>query len=409
MNLHKPTTRALKQINLSNVLKRIYFEAPISRQELSRRTKLSPATVTNLVVELIERGIVVESGYEESEGGRPRALLAIDPSYGYFIGVDAGETLIQIELFDLALHNLRLVHQPLSLEENQPSQVVDHIVHGVETLMNGAGVGPEKVIGVGIGFPGLVDPASGISIFAPNWGWHDVPVGTLIEERLGLPLLLDNGAKAMALAESMFGAGKGTDSLAVLLVGTGIGAGVIHQGSIYRGVTNSAGEWGHMTIELDGLPCRCGSRGCLEAYAGAPGILHRYFNRVPDSPLRQQENQMQALQALLNLSRQGDAAAREVISETARYLGVGVANLINLFNPQIVALGGWAGLMMGPEIFPELLATVERYALDQALQRTRLYLCKLGQEAVTLGAAVLALEAFLESAGSKRFIRTALS
>lgn len=399
MNLAKPTTRALKRINRSNALKKIYFEGPITRLELSKLTDLSPATVTNVVGELLSEAIVVESGSEESDGGRPRALIAINPAYGYFIGVDAGETRIEIELFDLTLHNLQTISIPLSLEENEPQQVVDHIVDGVQDLLAGSGVPRDRVMGVGIGVPGLVEPTAGVSIFAPNWGWHDVPLQALLKERLDLSLHLDNGAKAMALAEMWFGAGRGIEDLAVLLIGTGVGAGIIASGTLYRGSANSAGEWGHTVIELNGRECRCGSRGCIEAYVGATGIIRRLRDRNPQSEILHNGDQMATLAAMVTAARQGDDAAIQVLRETAHYLGAGVANLINLFNPQMIVLGGWAGLQIGDYILPELHEFVERYALKQPLSRTKVGLCQLDQEAITMGAAALALEPFLESAG----------
>lgn len=405
MTQHNSTTRDLRRLNRSKALKSIYFNGPLSRVQVGRATELSPATVTNVVAELLADNILLESGLIESDGGRPSTLLKINPEYGYFIGIDVGETLIQIGLFDLTLKKLNATHYPLSLTENQQDQVVEHIVSGVEDLLSLTGIEPNRIIGVGIGFPGLVDPEAGVSVFAPNWGWHDVPIRSLLDERLGLPMLLDNGAKTMALAESMLGVGKGAGSLAVVLVGTGIGAGIVSNGSIYRGASNYAGELGHTTIELDGYPCRCGSRGCLEAYAGVPAILRRYLELVPDSSIADERDQMKAIESLLVAARHGEIAACKVVSDTARYLGVGIANLINLYNPQQVALGGWAGLMLWPAIENELLETVERYALVQPLQRTNIGLCQLGHEAVTLGAATLALEAFLESAGSKQRLK----
>ena len=214
-----------------------------------------------------------------------------------------------------------------------------------------------------------------------------------------MPIYLDNGAKAMAQAESMFGAGQGIEHLAVLLVGMGIGAGIIAHGSLYRGATNSAGEWGHTLIELDGRLCRCGSHGCLEAYAGAPGIIERLREVAPQSSLLQSDDQESTLAAIVDAARHEDSAAAQVLKDTAHYLGAGIANLINLFNPQLIVLGGWAGLQIGEYILPELRRFVERYALKQPFHATRIDLCQLGQDAVAMGAASLVLEQFLMTTG----------
>jgi len=165
------------------------------------------------------------------------------------------------------------------------------------------------------------------------------------------------------------------EQVAVLLVATGIGAGIIADGSLYRGAGNSAGEWGHMTLELDGRLCRCGSRGCLEAYAGAPGIIASLREMVPRSPLLHENDQESTLAAIVDAARNGDFTATQVLKDTAHYLGVGIANLINLFNPQLILLGGWAGLQIGESILPELRQCVDRYALKQPLSLTRIDLC----------------------------------
>lgn len=398
---NKPTTRQLRRINRSTLLRQIYFGGPISRLELSQLTELSPATATNLTGELLAEGVIVESGVEESEGGRPRTLLKINPEFGYFIGIDVGETRIQSELFDLTMHRLCTVIHPLNREENEPRQVVEPIVAGVQDLLAQTKLQPNDVLGVGIGMPGVVDPASGVSVYAPNWDWHDVPFLTILKARLNMPIYLDNGAKAMALAESLFGAGRDKDSLAVLLVGTGIGAGIITEGSLYRGATNSAGEWGHVTVELGGRLCRCGSQGCLEAYAGAPGIIQRMAELAPGNRLLQNSDQMTTIIAIAEAARSGDQKAMQVLKDTAVYLGAGVANLINLVNPQLILLGGWVWMQIGDVIDGEFRQAIEHYALKQPFSKTQIGQCQLGQDAVPMGAATLPLNFFLEAAGSK--------
>jgi len=391
----KPTVMDIRRVNRSTILWRIYLDRSVSRQELSQLTGLSSATVTNVVTELLQERIVVEAGVEESQGGRPRSILTIDPTYGYFLGVEIGETLTRIELFDLTLRKLGAAAFPLALDESEPGQVVEHIHAGVKALLAEAGVTIEKVIGVGVGVGGVVELTDPVSVYLPSWGWRNVLLGALLQERLGMPIYLDNAVKAMAQAESLFGAGQGIEHLAVVLVGTGIGAGIIAQGSVYRGATNSAGEWGHTCLELDGRLCRCGSHGCLEAYAGAPGIIERLREAEPQSRLLQGNDQQCTLTAIVDAAQQGEPSATRLLKDTAHYLGAGIANLINLFNPQLILLGGWAGLQIGEYILPELRQFVERYALRQPFSVARIDLCQLGQDAVPMGAATLGLEQFL--------------
>jgi predicted NBD/HSP70 family sugar kinase len=276
---------------------------------------------------------------------------------------------------------------------------VQYIHQRVETLLSEAGVTLEQVIGLGVSVGGVVEQAEQVSAYIAGWGWKNVPFVRLLEEHLHMPIFLDNAAKAMAQAESLFGAAQGVEHVAVLLVATGIGAGIIADGSLFRGAINSAGEWGHMCIELDGRLCRCGSHGCLEAYAGAPGIVARLRELAPQSSLLHHNDQERTLAAIVDAARGGDPVATRVLKDTSHYLGAGIANLVNLFNPQLILLGGWAGLQIGEYVLPELRQCVERYALKQPLSLTKIDLCQLGQDAVAMGAATLSLEQFLTTTG----------
>jgi predicted NBD/HSP70 family sugar kinase len=395
----KPTVLDLRRVNRSTVLRRIYLDRSVCRQELSQFSGLSLASVTNVVTELLQEGIVVETGIEASLGGRPRSILTINPHYGYFIGVEVGETLTRIELFDLTLRKLGAAVYPLALDEHRPEQVVQYIHQGVETLLSEAGVTLEQVIGLGVSVGGIVEQAEQVSAYIAGWEWQNVPFVTLLEEHLHIPIFLDNAAKAMAQAESLFGAAQGVEHVAVLLVGTGIGAGIIADGSMFRGAINSAGEWGHTCMELDGRLCRCGSHGCLEAYAGAPGIIARLRELAPQSSLLHHNDQERMLAAIVDAARDGDPVATRVLKDTAHYLAAGIANLINLFNPQLILLGGWVGMQIGEFILPELRQFAARYALKQPFDVTKIDLCQLGTDAVAMGAATLVLEHFFVTAG----------
>ncbi len=397
------TVRDLRRRNRRVVLQRLYVDGHMSRLDISQHSGLSAATVTNVVAELLAEGIVVEAGSEESEGGRPRTILAINPAYGYFVGVDVGETLVQIEIFDLTLRSLRTVTHPLTAADNRPASVVHHIVTGLDSVLADASIRPDDVIGVGVGVPGVVERAGDVRVHAPSWGWQAVPLMAMLDEQIDLPIALDNGAKAMAQAELWFGAGRGVDDLAVLLVGTGIGAGIITQGALYRGATNGAGEWGHTTLALDGRLCRCGSHGCLEAYAGAPGIMASLREASPRSPLiGDDDDQEETIVALAAAAGRGDPIAVRVLEETTHYLGAGIANLINLFNPRRIVIGGWVGQHIGPYILPRLREVVARYALGQPLGAAAIVPGQLGPDAVAMGAATLALDIFLSEAGDDR-------
>ena len=402
MSPSRNTVRDLRRLNRQRVLRQIYFDAPISRLDVSRRLGLSPATVTSVVAELLSEGLVVESGSEESDGGRPRTLLTINPDYGFIVGVDFGETRVQLEIFDLMLHKLHDTYRPVNPTSAQPHEVVQQIDEGLEELITQTRVDLAQIIGVGLGNPGIVDIANEVLVFAPNWGWHQIPLQKMLAARLRLPIYLDNGVKAMAQAEQWFGAGQDVDDLVVLMVGTGVGASIITGRQLYRGATNSAGEWGHTSIDRNGRLCRCGSHGCLEAYVGATGIIQRLREYAPDSPLLVNDDRVVTIAAIFDAARHGDPAAGSVLQETVEYLGMGIANLINLFNPQRILLGGWVGLHFDAPLLAQVSEVTAQYALSQPFLGTTIAACKLGQDALCMGAATLVLDAFLASAGQMR-------
>lgn len=389
----------LRRLNRQILLKRIYFGGPVSRVELRQRTDLSAATITNVSTDLLSEGIIFESGSLESEGGRPATLLAVNPAYGYIIGVDLGETHVQLELFNLMLQNRLTIRKSLDPTQNSPELFVDTIADGVAELITQSGIDSQRLLGIGIGVPGVVEHNGGVGVLAPIWNWKRAPLLEMLQVKLTYPIYLDNGAKAMTLAESWFGAGQEVQDLVVILIGTGIGAGIITEGVLYRGVSNAAGEWGHSKIELNGRSCRCGSRGCIEAYAGAKGIMQTVQAIESTSPLTVIEEQMGFISNLAAQSVQGDPTAKEALQQTAKYLGAGIANLVNLFNPELILLGGWVGLEIGDQILDTLTGFVEQYALPPAFQVVDIRLCELGADAVCIGAACLVLEDILAMGG----------
>ncbi len=399
MNYKKPTPQDLRRVNRAEILRKIYFEGPLSRLEVSQQIGISPATVTNIANDLLEKKILLESGIKRSEGGRPSTLITINPDYGYFIGIEVGETFIHVELFDILFNSCQKVFYPLGKPKIKPRQIVSGMIQGIEEVMKKADLKEKEIIGIGIGFPGLVDPIKGVSIFTPNWGWHNVSITSALCERLSIPMYVDNGAKAMAMGEALFGAGRGVSNVAVLLVGTGVGSGIISDRTLFRGSANNAGEFGHTTLNIDGPQCRCGSHGCMEVYVGANGIIDRYCSLINDEHQPSRDDQIAFIRYLISKEEEGKPEALRTIDETIRYLGVGIANLINAVNPELLLLGGWLGLFLGGKYISRIEEVVSQYALQQSLAKVTIRLCQLGQEAVVKGAAALVLEHFFETAG----------
>ncbi|MER7590879.1 ROK family transcriptional regulator [Micromonospora sp. NPDC127501] len=399
MELARATNRSVRLRNRSALLTKLFLDGPLTRQDLVRSTGLSQPAVSNVVADMIDEGLVVEAGAAESDGGRPSMLLRIAPRFAFLIGVDVGETRVRVELFDFAMTLLASVEYPLDPARTEPDLVAGHVLAGIEAVTGQAGVAPGDVLGVGIGVSGVVEQGTEAVVHAQALGWDRVPLERLIGAGTDLPLHIDNGAKTLGQAEMWFGAGRGARHAVFALVGSGVGASVVTNGATYRGASSSAGEWGHTTLVYGGRVCRCGARGCLEAYVGAEAIIDRYreARRGRPVPGEDEESQIAALVAAAETS----ATARRVLEDTAGYLGAGVANLINLFNPERVVLGGWAAMALG-DLLPAVREAAGRQALRQPYEQASIELCRLGVDAVALGAATLPIARFLTEGGVRR-------
>jgi len=384
----RATVRDLRRENRAAVLWSLYLEQSRSRQELSAATGLSPASVTNVIRELIDEGIVIETGLVESDGGRPRAMLGMNPEYGYVIGVDIGETRTRVELFDLTMAERAKAEYPLDqAAQHDVAVVVGQIASGLAKVIADSGIDKGAVLGVGIGVPGIIERGPEVLVHGQTYGWDAVPLGRLLRAHTDLPLRFDNGAQTMGQAELWFGAGRGARNAVMVLIGSGTGASLISGGATYQGATSSAAEFGHVTVALGGRKCRCGASGCLEAYVGADAILERYGQPIaPD--------QERALAELIDAADASPHAAA-ILDETAQYLGAGIGTLINLFNPERVIIGGWAGLLLGPRLLPGIRESARNQSLHHLFAATSIDLGKLGPDAVARGAATLPMESFL--------------
>ncbi|MGA5409700.1 ROK family protein [Streptomyces lavendulocolor] len=410
------TVRDLRRENRTAVLQCLYFDGPLSRFSLGPATGLSSGSISNVVAELVAEGLVEEAGSVDSAGGRPRTLLRISPGSGCMIGVDVGETRVRIELFDLTLTELARTERPLGAGATgahgryDVGVVVDHLRDGIAEVLDRADVDPGRLLGVGVGVPGIVagTPEEGAVVHGQTIGWDAVPLERLLRAAVPLPesvpYFIDNGAKTLGQAEMWFGAGRGARSAVVVLFGSGVGACVVTD-DLRSG---RAVEWGHLTVRVRGRRCRCGALGCLEAYAGAEALLERWAEAGGRPPAGADEEA--ALTAMLAAAypdpgagpgAEPDATALAVLEETAEYLGAGFSDLINLFQPERILVGGWAGLQLGARFLDSVRAYATSYALAYPAARVRIELGTLGPDAVTVGAAILPLADFFARGGRR--------
>jgi len=274
-----------------------------------------------------------------------------------------------------------------------PEAVIRRIIGSIKQVMSGADIG-----GIGIGAAGVCDTSTGIVTFSPNLpGWHNIPLKDIIRREFGLPTYLENDATLAALGEHCFGAGVGIDNLIYVTVGTGIGGGIVIGGQLYRGVSGTAGEIGHMTIYVNGPRCNCGNIGCWETFASGKALAREAVKRIKagaqttilsfaDGDLGKVNGETVFLAA-----QQGDSLALELISVTGYYLGVGLVNLVNIFNPQLILIGG--GLSrIGSLLLDRALKVVAEHAFRLPAEAVRIELGRLGTDAGALGAVALVLQ-----------------
>jgi predicted NBD/HSP70 family sugar kinase len=370
---------SLHRANLERVVRAVRMAGSLTQAEIARTTGLSAATVSNIVRELKDGGTVEVT--PTSAGGRRARSVSLSGDAGIVIGVDFGHTHLRVAVGNLAHQVLAEEAEPLDVDASS-EEGFDRAEALVKRLIAATGIGQDKVVGVGLGVPGPIDVSSGtLGSTSILPGWTGINPSEELAGRLGVPVYVDNDANLGALGELVWGGGRGVKDLAYIKVASGVGAGLVIDGQIYRGPGGTAGEIGHITLDESGPVCRCGNRGCLETFTAARYVL----------PLLQPSHGADlTMERVVQLAREGDPGCRRVIGDVGRHIGSGVANLCNLLNPSRVVLGGdlaEAGeLVLGP-----IRESVSRYAIPSAARQLSVAPGALGGRAEVLGALALVL------------------
>jgi len=309
------------------------------------------------------------------------------------VGVDVGGTKVLASLVDGMGSLLGRVYRPTIIDS--PEATLDGIARTVEQAIRESGVSRQLVRGVGLGIPGLIDPARGIGVASVNLNWRDVPVKAELEARLDLPCAIENDVKAAALGEARYGAGKGLENLVFLVIGTGIAAGIVLDNKVYRGPTGMAGEIGHAMIERDGPPCKCGGHGCFEVLASGPAIAAHAARKLSSGrpSLLAKAGEGLTAEDVFQAAAMGDALARETAEEVGEYVAFAIQFLALAYDPRIVVLGGGVPQAGKPFLDP-VLHFLDRQAKQNWVFRELyrpgfLQVSRLGSDIGVLGAAAL--------------------
>ena len=392
------TSRDIRSDSIIDVLHAVLSARETTRNALARATGLSAATIVTIVSELIDEGIVVETKTSAGQVGRPTAVLAMNTARGRVVGIDVAETYVRAVMFDTALNpraQVESVHDEHLLE---PEGFVEAIGAVLDDLLAQEGVERSDVLGVGISMPGLIQEPGGLAVVVPNWEWRNVEFDQL-RERIGLPLVIDNPLKAMVAAELWLGRGRSAASMVTVNLGTGVGAGIVLEGRVLRGSTNSAGEWGHSLLVLDGRRCRCGRHGCVEAYIGVPGIQQTLRELAPSHPLAEVDMQRDFITGLAAAAQASDAAAEQTVDRTAYYLGSALADLVAVVNPEVVTLTGWTTWSLGEQLLPAARERMRDQSPGRAGAALELEVSTVRGNPVATGIAMIALERSLVDVG----------
>ena len=376
---------SLRRANRLRVVDALRREGSVSRGDLMRITNLSRTTITTLIGELQDYGIVVESEVDprpERPGrGRPPTRLRLTPRAGAALGVDFGHRHLRVALADLS--STVLAERRVDVDvDTSAEHALDAAAAMVAEVLDEAGLSIQQVIGVGMGLPGPIDRRTGLvrsSVILP--GWVGLNAGDEFARRLNVHVDVDNDANLGALGEHTLGAGRGYDDVIYVKVASGIGAGIVLGGRLHRGVTGNAGEIGHVQVRPDGVVCRCGNRGCLETVASATALL---------ATLRPVHGSELDMSGLLELAGREDPGTLRVIKDAGRAVGQALGDLCNSLNPAAIIVGGELSAV-GPSLIEGIREAVDRHAQPGAAEAVSVMRGVLGDRAEVLGALTLVI------------------
>lgn len=380
----------MRALNRSTVLNAIKTQGPIARAEVARRIGLSPATVTGITADLIQEDLVFEKDTGDSSGGRRPILLAINPRGGCVIGIKLTETQLIGALTDLEANVIAMHIRPLA--SRSQAKTLDSLVQLVASLLKSSGFAKSRLLGVGLGLAGIVDAEKGVLRQSPYLGWRDMPLRQLLRARVRVPVYVDNDVNTLTLAEKWYGAGQGLEHFLTVTVGRGVGLGIVVNGQFYRGASGGAGEFGHMVMDPEGPVCACGKRGCLEAFVGDPGLLYMAAQAARRGDLVEAPASVLELVAL---AESGNLTARAILARAGEILGRGLANLINVFDPQRIIVGG-EGVRLGEWLFGPMRAAITQHVMPGLAQDAEIRIEPWGDDAWARGAASLVLRELFE-------------
>lgn len=391
----------LREQNLSTILYCLKAEAPVSRAQLAKLTELNKSTVSSLTEELLSIGIIREVGQADSDGGRPATLLEIDADGGLIIGVDIGVHVVSAVLTNLSARIVARFEQPTQTTDQD--EVLATTTHLIDRCLNHPLAQDGRVLGIGVGVSGIIDPDAGEIIYTPNLKWRHVSLRHRLAAQFGLPIYVENNANAAALGEYFFGAAQQIDNFIFVSIGKGLGAGLILNGQLFRGVSGLAGEIGQSHVVQGGKwlanvdaekQVRWHSFANKEALLG---LVDGELEHGRASILRQwrdQNNGVVTLKMLKQAAEAGDEVALFALKKVGELLGLGIANLVHFIDPSLVLIGGEFATIGAP-LTPHIARIVKASDLIERHEPIQIEVSTFGEDAILIGAVTLVVQAIM--------------
>ena len=364
----------------------------VARTDIAQELGLTRASVSIIINDLIQNGIILETESRSTRSGRPPVVLDINPKSGLAAAIDMGATHVSVAIGDFSAHILEEVEQPFRIADG-PKQCLEAGDRALRYVLEKCGLQISDLAAVGLGVPGPVITDTGTVMAPPIMpGWDRFPIRATLETLWNVPVALNNDANFGAIGEWVFGAGRGEKNLAFIKVGSGIGAGLIINRQIFGGTTGSAGEIGHLTIDENGPLCTCGNHGCLEAFAGGHAIELQAQKLVEGGKrtlLSDSNSKSITVREVAEAARRGDLAAQEILHRSGTFIGIAVAGLINLVNPSVVIIGGGVA-EVGDLLTAPIRKVVRERSLRAAEHAVKITTAMLGRRSTLIGAMVQA-------------------
>jgi glucokinase-like ROK family protein len=389
----------VRKMNRAIILQVFRTHPTLSRARLAIETGLNPSTVSAIISDLIQENLIRETDLIRSSTGRPGRLLELNPEGGCAIGIEINVDYIEFLITDFAANVLWRERQASTPEIGQ-EEIMQQVARLAEVASSFIEKNHLSLLGVGVGVPGLVDVSSGLLRVAPNLHWANVPIREVLASCFDCPIYVENEANAAALGEYYFGAVRNVKDFIYLSAGIGLGSGIVIGGKLFRGMFGYAGEAGHMTLAVDGELCGCGRRGCWETFVG-PRAIEQRIQRSLAAGAKSMLSEMVkgdlkniVIDDVLKAAQAGDQIAIDALREVAFYLGIGIANLVNLFNVEVFVLGG-ALNKASPFILKDIKRVVTENTLAPGREHLRIIPSAHGTDACVMGAVALVLDDIL--------------